>query len=360
MKNKVILLISTLLLLSNNLFALEKVGGTGNAFYNAVIYLIICGAFAILIFMIAVFSSALNSVSKTMKQTIENNKNKTTILVLGILFTLSSTTKAADSQHFIDTPLPGDNITFIIIAAALILLMIVSFTMARMAIRLSQSLTGYQESKNTSLSGSWLSRWVDKYNNAVPIEREQDVMLDHSYDGIQELDNSLPPWWLYGFYFSILFAIAYLINFHLGGNGKSSAEEYNEEMKLAEQQQLSKSGSSIAIIDENNVVYKDDPASLDAGAKIYATNCATCHGTKGEGLAGPNLTDAFWLHGGGINNIFKTINNGVPGKAMIKWAGILKPNEIEEVASYVWSLRDHPVKGREPEGEIYKPEEISK
>jgi cytochrome c oxidase cbb3-type subunit 3 len=234
--------------------------------------------------------------------------------------------------------------------------MIISIILARTVLKMMHTLLNVPEEVKQKPQSSWLDRLIDKYNSSVPVEREKDVMFDHNYDGIQELDNSLPPWWLYGFYFTILFSLVYLINYHAGGSGKSSAEEYNEEIKIAALQKMNNTNVGAAVIDEKTVQYKSDAASLAAGKKIYAANCETCHGTKGEGLAGPNLTDAYWIHGGGIQNIFKTIHDGVPGKAMVKWAGILKPNEIELVASYVWSLQANPVKGREPEGQLYKPE----
>jgi cytochrome c oxidase cbb3-type subunit 3 len=348
--------ITVLLLLSSNLFAAEQAGGSGNGFYNALINVIIFAAFGVFIYLIAVFSSALNSVSKMMMKRIEENKNKTTILVIGLLLTTTSS-YAAEPIQFLSTPFPADNFTILVIAITMIILMTISIIMANTVLRMMRSLLNVPEPVKAKPTASWIDRWIDRYNSSVPLEREQDVLLNHDYDGIRELDNSLPPRWLYGFYFTIIFSLVYMVNFHAGGNEKSSSEEYAEEVKIAAQQQLSKIDPNAATIDENTVQYKTDEASLVAGKKIYAANCETCHGTKGEGLAGPNLTDAYWIHGGGgIKNIFKTIYNGVPGKAMVKWAGILRPSEIENVASYVWSQQSNPVKGREPEGEIYKPE----
>ncbi len=349
-------IILVMLLFSNVLFAAEPVGGSGNPFYNALINVVLFAAFGVFIYLIAVFSSALNSVSKMMMKKIEENKNKTAILI-GALFTgIASSSKAAEPIQFMSTPFPADNFTVVIISITMIILMVISIVMARTVLTMLKTLMNVSEEAKPKTQSSWLDRWIDKWNSAVPLERERDVLLDHDYDGIKELNNSLPPWWLYGFYFTILFGLIYLVNFHAGGSGKSSLEEYNEEMKLAEIQKMNTSNTNAAVVDVNTVQYKSDDASIASGKKIYAANCETCHGLKGEGLAGPNLTDAYWIHGGGIKNIFKTIHDGVPGKAMVKWAGILKPIEIENVASYVWSLQDNPVKGREPEGELYKPE----
>lgn len=356
MKNIISKIILLLLLVSNFSYAAENVGGSGNAFYNALINIIIFAAFGVFIYLIAVFSSALNSVSKAMMKKIEENKNKAGIIIAAILTSAASTAEAAEPIQFMSTPFPADNFTVVIIGITLVILMAISIIMARTVLSMLRTLMNVEEVAVQKPKSSWLDRWIDKWNSAVPLEREKDVLLDHNYDGIKELDNSLPPWWLYGFYVTIIFSLVYMVNYHAGGSGKSSAEEYMEEQRLAEALRLSKQDANAAVIDVNTVQYKTDEASLAAGKKIYAANCETCHGVKGEGLAGPNLTDAYWLHGGGIKNIFKTIHDGVPGKAMVRWAGILKPQEIENVASYVWSMQANPVKGREPEGELYKPE----
>lgn len=193
-----------------------------------------------------------------------------------------------------------------------------------------------------------------KLTDNIPLEEESNVMLDHEYDGIRELDNNLPPWWKYMFYATIIFAFVYIIRFHITGDGKLSHEEYMAEMNAAVAEKAEIMASAGEIISEENVVYLVDAPSIEKGAAIYKGNCATCHGQLGEGGAGPNLTDEYWLHGGGIKNVFKTIKYGVPEKGMIAWQSQFSPSQMQEVASYVLSLQmTNPPNGIPPQGEIY-------
>lgn len=113
-------------------------------------------------------------------------------------------------------------------------------------------------------------------------------------------------------------------------------------------------------VNEENVTALTDPAEIAEGKNIFLTNCATCHGKEGQGGAGPNLTDDYWLHGGGIKNVFKTIKYGVPQKGMIAWETQLSPKQIQQVASYILTLRGtNPPGAKEPQGELWKEENIS-
>lgn len=188
---------------------------------------------------------------------------------------------------------------------------------------------------------------------AVPLDKEEDIMMDHDYDGIKELDNKVPPWFNYLFYGTIGFAIIYMFIFHIFHIKPLMLDEYLSELKTAEVQreELIKTG---ALINEKTVTLLTDVSSLENGKNTFMANCTPCHGTKGEGTVGPNLTDDFWIHGGGINNIFATIKNGVPAKGMISWQSLLNPKKIQEVASYVISLHGtNPPNGKPPEGDKY-------
>ncbi len=191
---------------------------------------------------------------------------------------------------------------------------------------------------------------------AVPVEREDEILTDHDYDGIQELDNRLPPWWLWGFYASIVFAIVYLIRFHVTDYGQSSQEEYAAEMQAAEDrmQQLARSGG-IEQIDVENLTVLTDATSLAAGREIFETTCFSCHQKDGGGAAGPNLTDQYWIHGGSIKDVYTTIHDGVPGTAMLPWKR-LRPTKVHQVASYVMSLQGTtPANPKAAEGELFIP-----
>lgn len=192
---------------------------------------------------------------------------------------------------------------------------------------------------------------------AVPVEKEEDVMLDHNYDGIKELDNSLPPWWLWGFYITIIWSVGYLIHYHVFHTGPSSAEEYNQSVVLAEQQLAEYRRKRADLITAENAQFLNTPEELGMGKEIFTKNCVACHGTDGGGTVGPNLTDEFWIHGGGIKNVFMTISNGVTAKGMIAWKSQLSPKQIQAVSSYVLSLEgSSPASPKAAEGEKWMDE----
>ncbi len=192
--------------------------------------------------------------------------------------------------------------------------------------------------------------------NAVPVTEEDSIDMGHNYDGIRELDNKLPPWWKYGFYASILFAFAYMYFYHFSDTGWSSLKEYEAEMAEAaviKEQYLQKVGN---MVNEENVSVLQDASDLAAGEKVYTTFCVACHGSQGEGGIGPNFADAYWIHGGSINDIFSIIKYGAPEKGMISWQSQLRPVEMQQVASYILSLQgSNPPNAKEPQGELYQP-----
>lgn len=190
-----------------------------------------------------------------------------------------------------------------------------------------------------------------RFTDAVPIEREYEIMLDHNYDGIRELDNKLPPWWVYMFYSTIVFGVFYMWYYHIYGTGNIQEEEYKTEMAQAEVDMK----LSASKVDENSVTLITDTLKLKNGEIIFQSNCAACHGKEGEGSVGPNLTDDYWLHGVGIKNVFKTVKYGVPAKGMIPWQAQLSPTQIQEVSSYIIKLKGtNPPNPKAPQGELIK------
>ena len=177
----------------------------------------------------------------------------------------------------------------------------------------------------------------------------KDELLDHDYDGIQELDNDLPPWWLWLFYFSIAWGLVYMIYYHVAGIGPSQQEEYLSEMQTAQAQMAAMEARSAPAVPFS--AYTDE-ANLSAGKEVYMGQCFPCHGQYGEGGIGPNLTDTYWIHGGEVSDLIRTVTVGVPAKGMIAWKPILSDMQIKQVASYILSLQGtNPPNAKAPEGE---------
>jgi cytochrome c oxidase cbb3-type subunit 3 len=205
-----------------------------------------------------------------------------------------------------------------------------------------------------SALGSWWARMDSKlFTKAIPVEKEADVMLDHDYDGIHELDNALPPWWKYGFYITIGIALVYLLNFHVLGIGKNPDQEYVAEMEKAKVDKDIYEAQNKDKVDENNVPMAD-AAGLATARQMFEANCIACHLKGGAGNVGPNLTDDYWIHKGSLNDIFKSIKNGYPDKGMQSWITKFNPKEISLLASYVKSLRGtNPPNPKAPQGDLY-------
>jgi cytochrome c oxidase cbb3-type subunit III len=195
--------------------------------------------------------------------------------------------------------------------------------------------------------------WWKSLTGAVPLENEAVILLHHNYDGIRELDNHLPPWWKYLFYATIVFAVVYMLDYHVWYSSPNQEDEYLQEVAVAEKQIEAFQTKNANSIDENSVkLLVSDSKVVAKGKEIFTGKCVACHGAAGEGGVGPNLTDEFWLHGGTVSSIFKTIKNGVPEKGMISWKATLKPNEMQDVSNYIVSLGGtNPPNGKAPQGE---------
>jgi cytochrome c oxidase cbb3-type subunit 3 len=187
----------------------------------------------------------------------------------------------------------------------------------------------------------------------MPSAEENAPALDEDFDGIRELDNRVPPWFNYLFYGSMVFAAAYMLNFHVLKSSKLPFGEYQEELiaaSLQRQIMIASQGS----IDESKLAALTSPAELRSGMENFKKYCVSCHGQEGGGIVGPNLTDQYWLHGGGIKNVYTTIKMGVPAKGMISWQLVFSPKQIQEIASYVLSLQgSNPIGGKKPDGTLW-------
>ncbi len=206
-------------------------------------------------------------------------------------------------------------------------------------------------------SQSVFSKLYEKAWSLVPMDKETDIDLGHNYDGISELDNKLPPWWVYLFYITILWGVLYIYVSHFSDSSVSQSEEYEIAMEEGRVQRVNYLASQPSSVDETNVVTVTDAAALSAGEGIYIRSCVACHGDKGQGGVGPNFADEYWIHGGSIKDLFKIIKYGVPEKGMIAWSSQLQPESMQNVASYILSLKGtNPPNPKEPQGELYKEE----
>jgi cytochrome c oxidase cbb3-type subunit 3 len=192
---------------------------------------------------------------------------------------------------------------------------------------------------------------VEKLLSLKPLSEEHTLIMEHEYDGIQELENPTPRWFMVLFYSTIAFAVCYMLIYHVFGIGQLQYDEYKTEMAVAAQDRAIYLSKAANLVDENTVKFTKDPAVLADGQVIFKQTCTACHGEHAEGKVGPNLTDDFWLHGHKINDIFKTIKYGIVTKGMPTWEKQLSPKQISEVANYVKSLHgSNPANPKEPQG----------
>lgn len=193
----------------------------------------------------------------------------------------------------------------------------------------------YLKKVSKSKGWTWGKNTYQNLLGAKPIEAETEIILDHNYDGIRELDNKLPPWWVYMFYATIIFAVVYLVRFHIY-NDYTQDMEYEQQVAAAQLQIEEYKKTAKGLVDSSTVTLLTEATDISAGKTIYESTCVACHMADGGGGIGPNLTDQNWILGGGIKNVFNTISEGGrDGKGMVAWKAILKPAEMAQVASYI-------------------------
>jgi cytochrome c oxidase cbb3-type subunit 3 len=282
-------------------------------------------------------------------------------LLTTTLFSLHGFAQETETKSFIGDPLLPIYIIGVIIILIIILLIIVAFPLLK-AINELTAKAGQEKAAKLGIpyvpAPSWWDRFTQKANASVPVEQEKTIELDHSYDGIKELDNHLPPWWKWLFYGTIGWSAVYLVVFHFTSTLPLSGEEYQIEVALAEEKarQLKASQPEIAI-DESALTFTGDAAIIEKGKSVFAEyNCGACHRNDGGGnTIGPNLTDEYWLHGGDIKNVFGTIKNGVVEKGMPAWGKSMSPENVRDVTFFVMSLQGtNPANARAPQGEVFK------
>ena len=185
-------------------------------------------------------------------------------------------------------------------------------------------------------------------------KKSTDKIMDHSYDGIQEYDNPMPRWWLLTFAGTIIFSVIYLFNVGPVGNGKGRIADYDADMKAFAAAHPAPTGGDVsgAVL----LALTKNHQALEDGKKAYVANCTPCHRADAGGLIGPNLTDKYWLHGGTLEEIYKTVTYGVLEKGMPPWGKMLKPEQVQEVVAYVATLQgSNPVNPKAPQGVLVAP-----
>lgn len=320
-----------------------------------------------LLLAIAVLAYTVMGAAQIYLQKYESHKNNSGSKVLGLVFVmllssglLSAQTAAADPAvtEAVVTPNMGglsDTVLWALLSVIGLEFLVLLWLLFHLKSLLKFEFENIESAKEASVKKpSRVLVWWNSINKFRPVHEEADIDLGHDYDGIRELDNRLPPWWLYGFYLCIVFAGIYLYRNHVSHTAPSSKEELTMSLEVAAIEKEAYLKKAANKVDENTVTYLSDATSLEAGKKLFTTTCAACHAADGGGMVGPNLTDPYWIHGGSISDIFKTIKYGWPEKGMKSWQEDYSPVQMAQLSSYVKSLEGtKPAKAKEPQGNLY-------
>jgi len=310
--------------------------------------------FAIAFTLAVVIIALLGVLQSSIRFYINNNKNTMKAILWIVMIFYSS--QEAFAQQVNTVSANAQSFKFLLSVQGWILLIVIAIEIYALILirKWIRFYTGIEkfETRTVEIKPSW---W-DRINAFKSIEGEDDIDTGHNYDGIRELDNITPPWFTAAFLGTILFAAVYLYRYHIAQSAPLQLKEYEAAMKIAEQEQalyLSEKGDQI---DENNVTLLP-PGQYEEGKTIFKATCAVCHGDKGQGLVGPNLTDDYWIHGGSIKEIFTVIKYGVMDKGMRNWKDEYGPNQISQLSSYIKSLKGtNPPAPKAAQGTLYTEE----
>ncbi len=316
----------------------------------------------ILLLVIALMANVVLGTAKWHSSKLKSNSVKTVVGLIaflspaiGLAQDAATTAPAAPASIAGLTPL-----TFYLLASViaieLIVIIVMGLFVRNFLVKENAFATVAADGTAVSKPSRNFSAWWDKINSFRPADQESKIDMGHEYDGIRELDNKLPGWWLYGFYLTIIVGVIYLYRYHIAETAPLSKQEFDIAWQRGEEQKAAFLAKSANNVDENTVALITEPAALTSAKEIFSKRCVTCHGMEGQGnTIGPNLTDDYWIHSGGIKDIFKTIKYGWPEKGMQSWKDEYSPIQIAQLASYVKSLRGtNPPNPKEKQGELYQ------
>ena len=330
------------------------------SYFSNVLFITMLGLIIVLAIVIVAFSGVFKNIADSdyLQNKYSNKKNdnssiiKSSISVILILSSLSMMAQDAAAIKPLDDGRIGgiDQFTFYFMLTCVFLELLVLALMIYQFNFLVKTHLTIEKPKAKKVESKLLLSLTD----AVAIEEEDSILLDHNYDGIKELDNNLPPWWKYGFYLTILTAFIYMIHFHVLKTGDLQTAEYDKAVAQAKIEVEEYMKTSANNVDENSVKLLIDVADINSGKDVFKASCAACHGQLGEGTVGPNLTDDYWIHGGTIQDLFKTIKYGWVEKGMKSWKEELSPMQIAQVASYIKSIKGtNPPNAKTPQGDLF-------
>jgi len=256
--------------------------------------------------------------------------------------------QAMDSSQLVLLAMMG---VVLLIIVLLLILMVYLMSFLSAVLRKENPSLAAEPSWWESFKKRYITGQVDEVGGE---EEKAKLMSNHSYDGITELDNFMPPWLQWVFVSTIVIAVIYFVHYSVLGNGATGIEEYEEELRVEAIAAEIRKATQAAGIDENTVVFDESAVAIGAGKTIFETNCVACHAADGGGGVGPNLTDEYWLHGGSIKDVFTVVKFGVIEKGMIPWQDQLSPEEMQQVSSYILTLKGTtPANPKTPQGELY-------
>jgi len=360
-------IMASVFLLLPALTLLAKGGGTAPDTTSSTNWLAILLVFVAVILLVVIWGlgQVLLTLNKQLLQKRKGNYAGPIAILVLTFMSLSDTAQAqtADAAAAVAQIAPNygglSQLEFYAIATVIGLEIVVILFLAFMVRRSYRELTGVSDLalatsvKESRFAVLWNKLDKNVFTRAVPVEQEADVLLDHDYDGIKELDNALPPWWKWGFYFTIIVAVIYIFNYHVFGTGKNPEQEYAAEMAEGKRLEEQYKARTKTLVDENNITLADADG-IAAGKALYTTSCVACHMADGGGGIGPNLTDEYWIHGGGLNDIYKTLKIGYPDKGMQSWESLYSPVQMRNLTSFVKSLKGtKPATPKAPQGDVF-------